>query len=179
MTFLLCQIHEPKGGTHRMVMQHNPTPDLIVCDANCRYITCGSLVNPLQKEVPQTHLPCDTRLQPTALLGLLDRALLLANMDARAASAAVCVSGRHCDSRRCPCLRCQTDHAVRCPRRLRFVAALCDSQRGPCRYEDGNREHKMTKEVMVSFDRVRLSIRLNTRCSSSTAVLKMYSSMLL
>jgi hypothetical protein len=27
-------------------------------------------------------------------------------------------------------------------------------------YEDGNRELKMTIEVMVSFDRVRLSIRL-------------------
>ena len=28
-----------------------------------------------------------------------------------------------------------------------------------CRYENGNRDQKVTKEVMLSFERVRLSIR--------------------
>jgi hypothetical protein len=157
----------------------------ISCDAVCRYITSGSLTNPLQKEVTPQPLgggggrggggaggrgggggrgpPC-SHVTPAA--GLLDRALLLAHVDAGAAPAAVRAGGRHRDPRRSACLRRKADHAVGSPLAPAcskiFTGCVlqkhyCDAL--ACRYEDGNREHKVTKEVMVSFERVRLSIR--------------------
>jgi hypothetical protein len=139
----------------------------ISCDAVCRYITSGSLTNPLQKEVtPCAPCPPSPYSHVTPAAGLLDRALLLAHLDARAAPAAVCAGGGHRDPRRSACLRRKADHAVGGP----FAPACskiftgCVLQKHyfdalACRYEDGNREHKVTKEVMVSFERVRLSIR--------------------
>jgi hypothetical protein len=54
---LLAQIHEPQGGAHWMVQQYfifEVDSDFISCQCDCRYITSGSLANPLQKEVAPT-----------------------------------------------------------------------------------------------------------------------------
>ena len=104
-------------------------------------------------------------MSPSLAAGLLDRALLLAHVDAGAAPAAVRAGGRHRDTRRSACLRRKADHAVgdplapACSKTFTGSVLQKHSNALARRYEDGNREHKVTKEVMVSFERVRLSIR--------------------